>query len=577
MYPVRPMHLIGRRVLAIMLLWLALLATPAAAHRVQSDQPAIHPHVCLLKAEPGMSVAALWRAQQRFDCAGPQNKDGPGDFWVLLRGFSIPNSAIEPVRLRWSSTWQRAVRVYAIRADGSIGMTSIRSGTTSPRIELGAQIALPLPPSDSPIVGILAHVEGAANTRGVMLSPNIEPEAASITRDLALAAGYAACGGVGIALIVYNLMLWSALRLRFLLYYCAMVSATLLYGLSSSGALAWLLPWIDNNDRLRLNYLLLALAGVSAMTFVRHFFEVGVLPTWLRRWIAVTSCAVFATGLGFALFAPHALALLDRLFSLSVLAMLAAMPATIYCAWRARSQFLRLFLIAWSAPFLFAVLRTAHGLGLVPHHFWLDNSTVGAMMIEALISSLAVAYRINALSAERDHARERAQVATALADTDPLTGLRNRRAFLREAIRADGAAVVQQLALIDIDHFKRINDRLGHDAGDEVLTRIAAILTDFSGPNWQVARLGGEEFGLLCRRNDSSGIDAEALMTRVRNALMPHGARVTLSVGIAEGPIDSEADWQQLYRRADIALYRSKQTGRDRCCFWSEALGDEAA
>lgn len=576
MHPVRLRDLIGGRILGVALLWLALLAAPAAAHRVEDGRPAVHPQICLLKAEPGMTAAALWQTPQRFDCKGPQTRGGAGDYWVLLRGFSIKNSVIDPVRLRWASTWQSAVRVYAVRADGSIGVTAIRSDTTSPRIELGAQIALPLPPSDSPLTGILVHVEGSANARGVMLSPSIEPEAASDARQLALAAGYAACGGVGIALIVYNLMLWSALRLRFLLYYCGMVGATLVYGLSSSGALAWLLPWIDNNDRLRLNYLLLALAGVSALTFVRHFFERGVLPPWLRRTMVATSGAVLLTGIGFTLFAPYALALLDRLFAWSIMAMLATLPVVVYCAWRARSQFLTLFLVAWSAPILFAALRALHGVGLIPHHFWLDNSTVGAMMIEALISSLAVAYRINALSTERDLASERAQVATALADTDPLTGLGNRRAFLREAIRPDGSGGVQQLVLIDIDHFKRINDRLGHDAGDEVLIRIGSILTDFAGASRQVARLGGEEFGLLSRA-DGGRIDPEALMARVRNAIMPHGTRVTLSIGIAEGRIMSEADWQRLYRRADIALYRCKQAGRDRCCVWTESLGEEAA
>lgn len=561
--------------MALVLLWLALLAAPAAARVAPGgDAAVVSPHVCLLKARPGMSPAALWHSPGRFDCNGPQSRGGPGDFWVLLRGFSVTSSAVDPMRLRWASTWQQRVLIYAVRADGSFAMTGIRSDTTSPHIELGAFISVPLPTGESPIVGILAHVEGAANQRGVMLTPSIEPESRGAGRTLALAAAYSAFGGLGIALIVYNLMLWSALRLRFLIYYCAMVGTTLLYGVSSSGSLAWLLPSIDNNDRLRLNYLLLALAGICAMTFMRYFFEDNVLPARLHRLIKAVCALVFVTGLAFTLFAPYAIAPLDRAFAVAIVAMLCTLPPVVYFAWRARSPYLALFLIAWSAPILFAALRTAHGLGLIAHSFWLDNSTVGAMMIEALISSLVVAHRINSLAMERDHARERAIEASALADTDPLTGLLNRRAFLREVVRAGSGGGDQRIVLIDIDHFKRINDRFGHDAGDEVLRRVATILADTAA--LAPARLGGEEFGLFSPVGPGA-VDPEALLVRVRNAIMPHAARVTLSIGIAEGAVTSEADWQRLYRRADIALYRSKQSGRDRSCVWTETLGDEAA
>ncbi|WP_429591793.1 diguanylate cyclase [Sphingomonas zeicaulis] len=558
-----------------MLLWLVLLAVPIVARAADGlPDTVVHPTACLLKAEPNMTPAALWQSPGRFDCSGPQTKNGPGDFWVLLRGFSVASSATAPMRLRWGSTWQQRVQIYAVRADGSVAATGFRSDTTSPHIELGAFISVPLPTADSPIVGILAHVDGAANQRGVMLTPSIEPDSRRQGRTLALAAAYSAFGGLGIALIVYNLMLWSALRLRFLIYYCAMVGTTLLYGVSSSGALAWLLPWIDNNDRLRLNYLLLALAGICAMTFVRHFFEPNVLPRRLHQLIKAVCALVFAAGLAFALFAPYAIAPLDRLFAVAILAMLGTLPPVVYFAWRGRSRYLALFLIAWSAPILFAVLRTAHGLGLIAHSFWLDNSTVGAMMIEALISSLVVAHRINTLTLERDRARASAIEASALADTDPLTGLLNRRAFLREAVKAGSNGRALRLVLIDIDHFKRINDRFGHDAGDEVLRRVATILAD--GALLPAARLGGEEFGLVSPIG-AGAVDPEALLVRVRNAIMPHAARVTLSIGIAEGPIGSEADWRRLYRRADIALYRCKQSGRDRSCVWTETLGDEAA
>src|SRR5690606_35026382 len=109
-----------------------------------------------------------------------------------------------PLQLRWGSTWQDRVTLYVMRADGRIARTGITSATTSPHLLLGAEIAVPLPAGDSPAVAILAHVEGAANVRGIMLSPKIEPVADNQARMLALTAFYAACGGLGFALLIYN-------------------------------------------------------------------------------------------------------------------------------------------------------------------------------------------------------------------------------------------------------------------------------------------------------------------------------------------------------------------------------------
>src|SRR3546814_18642857 len=94
------------------------------------------------------------------------------------------------------------------------------------------------------------------------------------------------------------------------------------------------------------------------------------------------------------------------------------------------------------------------------------------MAIEAMLSSVAIAYRIRLLSRERDTAIRQEVAARALADTDPLTGLLNRRAFLSEAI---GRAGAQTLLLADLDHFKPVNATIGQDAGEEVLCRSARV------------------------------------------------------------------------------------------------------
>lgn len=150
--------------------------------------------------------------------------------------------------------------------------------------------------------------------------------------------------------------------------------------------------------------------------------------------------------------------------------------------------------------------------------------------------------------------------------TDPLTNLLNRRALqdFCEALSDDDEPA--RLLLIDIDHFKAINDTYGHDAGDEVLVVVANTLDAFSANNVSVARIGGEEFALLGTNEDLPAATALQVLAAVREASMPFDAQVTVSIGIAEGDLGAPEGWQKLYSDADRALYEAKETGRNRAC-----------
>ncbi len=150
-----------------------------------------------------------------------------------------------------------------------------------------------------------------------------------------------------------------------------------------------------------------------------------------------------------------------------------------------------------------------------------------------------------------------------LSITDPLTGLLNRRALLDNAL-ALGRTRSLRLMLVDIDAFKAINDGHGHDMGDEVLREVAQRLAIQAEIRASVARIGGEEFAILGTADELPEALALALLADIRTAAMPHGAAVTVSIGIADGPVHEEADWLELYRQADRALYEAKQTGRNR-------------
>lgn len=150
-----------------------------------------------------------------------------------------------------------------------------------------------------------------------------------------------------------------------------------------------------------------------------------------------------------------------------------------------------------------------------------------------------------------------------LARTDPLTGLLNRRALLDHAL-ALGSETRVRLMMVDIDHFKAINDGFGHDTGDAVLVRVAELLARRVEIRGSVARIGGEEFAVLGTEAELPEALGLAILADIRTAPMPHGGQVTVSLGLADGAVGDEAGWRALYARADGALYAAKQGGRNR-------------
>jgi len=168
-----------------------------------------------------------------------------------------------------------------------------------------------------------------------------------------------------------------------------------------------------------------------------------------------------------------------------------------------------------------------------------------------------------------------------LATIDPLTGIKNRRSMDQEldlaAANAERTGLPYALVLLDIDHFKKINDEHGHGVGDDVLTDLVVLLRQNTRKSDQLFRYGGEEFVLLLPGVD--GIGLRAVMNNLQQVLrkyMKHpGGSVTASFGVALlGHGESVDSW---LARADTALYEAKETGRDRIVFsdpqWEPVAG----
>ncbi|MFJ4432368.1 GGDEF domain-containing protein [Pseudomonas sp. NPDC089395] len=157
---------------------------------------------------------------------------------------------------------------------------------------------------------------------------------------------------------------------------------------------------------------------------------------------------------------------------------------------------------------------------------------------------------------------------------DVLTEIPNRRSFMAKAERQlQDAPAGQYLAMIDIDNFKKVNDRFGHDIGDEVLKRVAVHIKATMGA-YEFARLGGEEFVIFFKGLDQAGAEREVagLCTRVREDVGDHP--VTISIGLAR--VESADSLTMALVKADQALYEAKHSGKDRFVLWTSRLADSA-
>jgi diguanylate cyclase (GGDEF)-like protein/PAS domain S-box-containing protein len=202
------------------------------------------------------------------------------------------------------------------------------------------------------------------------------------------------------------------------------------------------------------------------------------------------------------------------------------------------------------------------------HSYWADLNIVPLRNDDGQITHFAAIQRD--VSAWKNLEQE----LTRLATTDALTGLRNRRSFFdvgaAEVARARRYGEPLSVITIDFDRFKLINDKYGHAAGDTTLVRFAEFCRRHVREADLLARLGGEEFAILLPTTPPD--QAAQLAERIRHAVREvtiladgHSFTFTVSMGVAAYR-SHDAGLEALLRRADEALYRAKETGRDRIC-----------
>ncbi|MBF0171259.1 MAG: GGDEF domain-containing protein [Nitrospinae bacterium] len=230
----------------------------------------------------------------------------------------------------------------------------------------------------------------------------------------------------------------------------------------------------------------------------------------------------------------------------------------------------------WTVGAYLLLLATANGgmawvgVDLAPHLI------ANAFLASWMVTAGAIAYYFD-LRRRHDYAHERQRererhLLRRLATVDTLTGVANRRYFLsllkREVERSRRYGHRLSVAMLDIDHFKRINDTFGHDAGDRALKAFARVIGKRLRVSDHFGRLGGEEFALIFPETggDEALRSVEALRLRLETMNMTlNGERLlmTMSAGVTEWrPEDAASD--ETLKRADVSLYRAKEGGRNR-------------
>ncbi|QDF99010.1 hypothetical protein CJ010_21955 [Azoarcus sp. DD4] len=370
--------------------------------------------------------------------------------------------------------------------------------------------------------------------------------------------------GYFLALIAYNAMLYVGLRERSHLDYAIYLGAFVLTNLAYSGhGYAWLWPDFPGLQRYVI-LVLMVLFCCAGLRFASRFLELKRRAPGLHRMARwMVRC-----GLG--------------LIALAVLAGSQAAAALVAFGGVLVVSVTMVGLGVWSVArgqvaaryFLAAALAAMAGAMITAMAVWrgLPFSSVAfhvaelGVALEGTLLALALAYRMRQLRLARAQAE-------ALARIDPLTGLLNRRAFMEQAAPTWSTAVrsARPLAvmLVDLDHFKRINDSHGHAVGDRVLVEVGATLAGVCRGGDLCARWGGEEFIILL---PETGVEqamhlAERLRRRIESLVVHEaGQRVPLSASMGIAGRDHQADLEALIREADGWLYRAKETGRGRVC-----------
>lgn len=453
-------------------------------------------------------------------------------------------------------------------------------------------VALGIAPGESMEVLI-----GVRSTSSIQLPVRLYTPTALLAASHDEQAGLGLYYGILLALFLYNLAVLASIRDASYGYYLGYLGAFGLLMLAFNGTgFEYLWPRATTWQSAALPVAIGAVLCTSLL-FARSFLD-------LRSRVPLVARAFDWIVPGFALltlvaFSPWQLQV-TQFLNIGVIALGAVVTVSALISGRSGYRPAWYFLLAWGLLICGGVALPLSSFGLLPRSTLTEYGLQIGSALEMLLLSFSLAYRIHLLRSEkariehealelleqRVHERTLALQATAqqlsaanaqLEDSsrrDGLTGVHNRR-YLDEAMRSHWLQAAQQaqslaVLMIDIDHFKAINDRYGHGAGDDCLRALGRLLEGhFPEHGAVVARYGGEEFSVILPGHDLAGAARRAESLRRAVAALPFETEsgaiaVTISIGVSAAEPPAVAGANDLRRRSDDALYAAKRAGRNR-------------
>ncbi|WP_221556175.1 sensor domain-containing diguanylate cyclase [Qipengyuania qiaonensis] len=375
--------------------------------------------------------------------------------------------------------------------------------------------------------------------------------------------------GLLLAPVLFDFGYFRALRKPFPLWHALFCVMACVQTAAVSG-LVPLMTSISFENELYITYLSLDLMVAATMLFASSFIERASTSSRQRRILLAIAPLAVLNGAATALYPQLFGYWVDHLYFGAYILMLGAYFAILWRARRAGSR-MASYLILGFAPFSLVVVVQFLAVVSAPEVYAFDETWPQnlALLFEVIATALAVADRFISIKRERDQALDEARSLEKLSEHDELTGLRNRRSLDTRfgQLVAEG---FHTIAVIDIDHFKPINDLFGHPYGDGVLTCVAAALRASDDQDLVAFRIGGEEFLLMLRGKDAAErAEARRRAITVRTLADIDGLDrpVTASMGLLDFSAvadDPELDFWSLYTRADQLLYDAKCAGRNR-------------
>jgi diguanylate cyclase (GGDEF)-like protein len=545
--------------LAALLAVLLFAPVPAFANHT------IHPFEtgCLLTSGEQLSLEEAEARSTEFDCSPEPSAIDTSHAWLRLTADRTPFPE-GPLHIESDIAPVDALTIAIRYADGGEEVYRYDEADIAHHWTAGPRYSLYLSDGERPIEEVLIGAEGLWS-RASVTTFEILPQHSAMEQRFGRAIVFSIYCGLVLLPILYSGAFFFFLRYRFMLLHALMAIGIVTFTFASSNLFLYFVPQDALWPRMMLSYASLSVAIGIAGFFSLSFIEEGILKPWHRKLVAATSVLLLANAVCVVTIWPELPFIARNLYHLAYLPQLIAFAILLPYAVLKGSRAAWFILAGWSVTALIAADRILRGLDMYILPDEVDYSLYLGLTIEAIVTAFGVAYRVLVLRRERDQAVAREQELQRLADTDGLTGLGNRRSFDLALTRNPTGA----LAILDLDHFKQINDRYGHQVGDDVLREAGKLLRGVRSKGYcRIAyRLGGEEFALLldARNPDEARILADAIrmtfIVTIEQAVRVLNEPITVSIGVAM--IDGRpAD--EIFATADAALYEAKQAGRDR-------------